>query len=651
MIKKKIKKELADIQWFDPQKNDIAHSNAEYISFDIFDTLLKRDVPNPVDVFKLVEIISGESDFKNKRIEAERQARKRKGNGEVGLDEIYSEYPSAGYESLRNTEIGCEIKLSTVNKDMQKFYQECIACKKIVLISDMYLPREVIEKLLEKNGIDGYSRLFISCEVNKTKSNGTLFEHVCETMHIKPHDLIHIGNSFKADYYIPRRLGIKSYKIATYKCRTQRKYRDILCRKNFSKDLLDAFINNHTDSENEYFQFGYECFGPLLYGFVTWLFKDMKKNSVKQVFFMARDGFIMKRIYESLEFDKVIPDFYFEASRRSLRVPSYDERMTYEDFIDGLSVPNKTTIVQILDSFGLDYQKYGIVAEKCGFSENEQIKRDFLYDNDKFKNMFNMIHKNIIVNAKKEAHMLQEYLAQFDFSKKTAMVDIGWGGSMQKYLLGTLENMEVKNDICGYYVGLTHKARKNLGELSYRAKGYAFDNLNNPNGFDLERPFVGLFETLFLEQEGSVKRYTVSNKEIKAERYSYEYFSEGKLQKEAICVKQIQDGAVRFAKDFAKSINSKYVENDSNIYFSNLYQIGIAPSLGDVKRFGKFEFFNNGSKVYLANPQSITKYIIRPQKLMADLFDSQWKVGFLKALLKLDLPYLKIFNLLRHISK
>lgn len=650
MIKKKLKKKLADIQWFDPQKNDIAHFNAEYISFDIFDTLLKRDVPNPVDVFKLVEIISGESDFKNKRIEAELQARKRKGDGEVGLDEIYNEYPSACYESLKNTEIECEIELSTVNKDMQKFYQECIALKKVILISDMYLPREVIEKLLEKNGIDGYSKLFISCEENKTKSNGTLFEHVCETMHIQPCNLIHIGNSFKADYYMPRRFGIRSYKIATYKCRTQRKYKDLLCEKRFSKGLLDAFVNNHTDNANEYFQFGYECFGPLLYGFVTWLFADMKKNNIKQVFFMARDGFIMKRIYESLEFDKVIPDFYFEASRRSLRVPSYNEKMTYEDFVDGLSVPNKTTIVQILDSFGLDYKNYSKVAEKCGFSENEQIKRDFLYDNGKFKNMFDLIHKDIIVNAREEACTLQKYIAQFDFSKKTAIVDIGWGGSMQKYLLGTLERMGVKNDICGYYVGLTCKAKKNLGELSYKAKGYVFDNLNNPNDFDMERPFVGLFETLFLEQEGSVKKYIVSNNEIKAERYPYEYFSEDKLHKEAIYVKQIQDGAVRFVKDFANSVNSKYMKNDSDVYFSNLYQIGITPSLSDVKRFGKFEFFNNGSKVYLANPQSITKYIIRLRKLTADLFDSQWKVGFLKALLKLDLPYLKIFNLLRRIS-
>ena len=44
----------------------------------------------------------------------------------------------------------------------------------------------------------------------------------------------------------------------------------------------------------------------------------------------------------------------------------------------------------------------------------------------------------------------------------------------------------------------------NDGKLSLH--GYLFDFYNNVNSVDKRSPFVGLYETLFLEQKGSVKK-------------------------------------------------------------------------------------------------------------------------------------------------
>lgn len=49
-----------------------------YISFDVFDTLIERDVPDPKDIFSIIEKTTDETDFRNKRIKAEKIARSKR---------------------------------------------------------------------------------------------------------------------------------------------------------------------------------------------------------------------------------------------------------------------------------------------------------------------------------------------------------------------------------------------------------------------------------------------------------------------------------------------------------------------------------------------------------------------------------------------
>ena len=78
-------------------KNQIDKHNI--ISFDIFDTLLKRNVLYPYDVFTLVELAYSRRyahpvcSFREKRIQAESARRRKSNQEEVTLDEIYEELP------------------------------------------------------------------------------------------------------------------------------------------------------------------------------------------------------------------------------------------------------------------------------------------------------------------------------------------------------------------------------------------------------------------------------------------------------------------------------------------------------------------------------------------------------------------------------
>ena len=69
----------------------------KYISFDIFDTLITRNLNKPTELFDLVqEEINRENidinDFKNKRIEAEKMVSENINEREYTINDIYDEF-------------------------------------------------------------------------------------------------------------------------------------------------------------------------------------------------------------------------------------------------------------------------------------------------------------------------------------------------------------------------------------------------------------------------------------------------------------------------------------------------------------------------------------------------------------------------------
>ena len=82
---------------FNYELAEMLSKNKKIISFDIYDTLIKRNVPNPTDVFELVEheykkIHSVDLRFKELRIEAEKKVRKENIGYEITFDAIYETF-------------------------------------------------------------------------------------------------------------------------------------------------------------------------------------------------------------------------------------------------------------------------------------------------------------------------------------------------------------------------------------------------------------------------------------------------------------------------------------------------------------------------------------------------------------------------------
>ncbi len=180
------------------------------ISFDLFDTLVLRPFLKPTDLFILLGQKQSRSDFCGLRTTAESKARLSVGT-EVTLDEIYSFLPQ-DLISFKDLECQLEIDLCFANPWMKERYESLIEGKIVIITTDMYLPRNVIESILKRNDIR-YDKLYISSEHRKTKHNGSLFRHILDDLNIRPEEMMHIGDNKRADYSIPRRLGIQAVHI------------------------------------------------------------------------------------------------------------------------------------------------------------------------------------------------------------------------------------------------------------------------------------------------------------------------------------------------------------------------------------------------------------------------------------------------------
>lgn len=209
-------------------------SRFETVSFDIFDTLIVRNVQDPRDIFRNINK-SEDNKFVKYRIEAEKKAREKKESKEVTLNEIYNEmlkfYNKSEVENFESIEKKEELNSVCPRKKIVDIYNECLASgKKVYLISDMYLPRELIEKMLQKCKIKNYEKLYISNEFGKTKKTGELFQLFVESEKITTKTHLHIGDSIRADFY-----GAKKAKLKTF----------FIYRRHFFKRAINTIIGRY----------------------------------------------------------------------------------------------------------------------------------------------------------------------------------------------------------------------------------------------------------------------------------------------------------------------------------------------------------------------------------------------------------------------
>ena len=381
-----------------------------------------------------------------------------------------------------------------------------------------------------------------------------------------------------------------------------------------------------------YTDFGLKIFGPFLLGFTLWLERELSSIHAKKVFFLARDGYKMKKAYDTLAFNSIKTEYaYF--SRRSISQALLCFSNSFEDSLKYLSVERYISLYKLLGYYGFSDEECKKIAETRGICINQEYAFDSLQNSHELSNLYNELEDEILSRSKRQNDLLVRYTQQIGMTGFCPIVDIGWYGTMQKNLelFFKLNNIDVS--LYGFYVGINLRTT-NYG-LVDRVKGYLF----YPGNYKLKNSllcFFGGYEKLFQIEEGSTIGYRLKDDCVVPVLKSYEY----KDCPELICkLQSLQTGAL----SFVKSNLSKKFDSFQKLALP-LINVGRKPTLKDINLFSFF-YIEDGKREYFVSNKSIFKYSLK--EFLHALSNSTWKTGFLKSVFKIPFPYYWVYSLFK----
>ncbi|WP_308599136.1 rhamnan synthesis F family protein [uncultured Desulfovibrio sp.] len=195
--------------------------SVQVLSLDIFDTLLTRPVvDDPRDIFHLVAARVDDAfdlDFVALRWHAEKEL----GDPYATLDDIYAHIQRRHGLSpelaarLKKEEMLCERTLLQPRPDMLELCRAAQAAgKRIIAVSDMYLPSSFLLEVLHEKGFAAVGTVYVSTEHKARKSDaGALFDIMLRKEQVAAANVLHMGDHIRSDVAIPLSKGMAAVHI------------------------------------------------------------------------------------------------------------------------------------------------------------------------------------------------------------------------------------------------------------------------------------------------------------------------------------------------------------------------------------------------------------------------------------------------------
>ncbi len=573
----------------------ICDKNIKCVSFDIFDTLIKRPFFVPTDLFLLLnkyfrEYTNGATgmDFSKIRIYCEQLARERIENEEcqeITLDQIYdtiaTEYgiEKNVLDKLKSKEMEYEVRFCTRRNTGYELYTLALAMgKKVIFTSDMYLSRETINKILEKNGYIDNEKLYLSSEIKLSKSKGDLFKYVLSDLKIESAQMLHIGDNYGPDVEIPRKLKINSMHLpkATDVAQNQEKvnlfskmlmqnmpfWRDNAAAMNFVgiRTMLAIVANKYFDNPftafNKYSDFnadpyliGYYILGMYTFGISKWLLDETEGQGYTNMVFMARDGYLPMEAYKIMKkFYKNVPEEkYLYVSRKAL-VP-----ITIMSKLDFYKLPECINVTKHTPREILKYLK-DCIKENCDIEEI--LKKNNIEIDKKLKDImsFNIFIKVVVGNLYDEQkHMnnlskLKTYFDKF-YENKSATFDVGYSARPELFLSNLC-----KKPIDTFFLNVNKdEAFRHSDMASFKLKTF-FSGKPSATGF--------AYESMVSALAPSCIGYNINGNEVEPIFEKYD-----KTYQEEFIISIMQNAAIEFIQDITKIFGEEIKE----LYYEKYY--------------------------------------------------------------------------------
>lgn len=570
---------------------------AKVVSFDIFGTLVVRDIVDPDDIFVIAD--------------------RKKSEKNISLKDCN-----------RNELLECELSLDHPNENMIALLTRLKSeHKTVILTSDMYLNEQALKEVLNHVGIkykEYYDKIFVSCDYGCTKKNGGLYKKIKELYKVEYSEIVHIGDALRSDFLMPTILGIKAVWIKPEYYGTCSIYR----KKDISN--LNRFITNHTKDKCYEYNVGYKYFGPLLYGFALWLDEHIPHDG-KKVYFLAREGYTFLKALEKMGLKRECMH-YLLVSRRSINNALLWTNKDATSMILNLGIDREISYEKILNLLNITDKPEKKLLETMYRSSKEIIEDTEAYEfiSEKFE--------QIVIDSKKQYEMMKCYFESMDFNGESdcIIVDVGWAGTMQQCLNRYLKTIKSTKRVKGLYLGVhTNNYHDDDKE------GFLFDGDSVKKQKEIFS-FVGMLESFLSEQIGSVRQYCSKDGRYEAERCSYEYDDMGKVK-----ISQVQEGMLAFVEDMFESDLKEIMHFDSVLSKFNLISYGNNPGRKDLNFYRALNYKDDSYN--LKSEVGLKKLSVRDLK--NGIMNSIWKTAYLKSIFGIWFPAKCLYDLIYELKK
>lgn len=650
-------------------------TQAKVISFDIFDTLLERDIDPPDEVKQIVakriiRVLSDdydinctaahvialrntiENDLRLKGLNAGRDYECKFSDIAKELASRLAEEDLALIAPLTARIIEHELEVETEVLFVKRDIAAVLAWLnsrgiRVIAVSDMYLDQTLLHSIFEKKGLSAhFDHIYVSSESGIGKHSGRLFEHVLRQENLQPAELLHIGDNHHSDYRSPARMGIHTIhfddKASIRRRQTLRAYR-YLARKNpywRGRHLLQMI--RPAESQGFHYNYGYEILGPIYATFILGIIEEIKKNGIRQIYFLAREGELFMKLFQLLcsnffEPDQIPAAHYLYVSRRSTATASAHNGLTYEAAIVPLFNPKQEGLYSICKAFGLPSDEFTKVSKKHGYSNIKQPIYD--WESSQFKGMLNDPEFQQIVRhyTTESWHLLHTYLAQHDFfaEKQAAVVDIGWNGSIQKFLQEAFGTDKNYPHVFGLYLGFIGGIQHSFDSEKNTLLGILCDERGKARPEDIFSRFEEIFEEGARALHPTTIGYQVTEESGKVDPIfkqdsDYDRLAELSANPD---IAQFQAGVIDFTSEFVRAVDlTGYRFKDIKPFILTLTERAIAfptsteshqlMQLGHSEDFGSENVMNFHHEKFNG-----WNALLKPRSLIRKLATANWKYG------------------------
>ena len=408
--------------------------NTDIVSMDLFGVMLIFPFSEPDGLFLLLGQKWGIPNFKNLRIQAQRELtmRSEKSQEKILLTDIYD-----------LLEIWCAVpadegvqeekklvrELCFVNPEIKKVYDALKAAgKKIMFMDNTYFTSDDLTLMLDEKGVTGYEKVFASNECDFKLRNDieeyfgekpSFFYITCQ----KDNNFISTNDiEWNSGYYPP--LNSRGEKYRPYDMNPNLK-----C---IYDGICNSWLYSGQEKRSIFYEYGFTCGGILAVSICQWLDRMAKQHEFDQILFVARDGDVISKVYKKF-FDHV-DNHYLLMSRMAL------EQLVFldftEEYLDHVVLPElreavqSETIGSLFEHIGIkDIKKYwereGFFWEAPAVSIEYKEIRKFIY---KYKRELGNIFENAVRGAKNYFHEI------IGTNQNICVFDIGWRGTSAVYL-------------------------------------------------------------------------------------------------------------------------------------------------------------------------------------------------------------------------